>query len=183
MERRTIRRSDLLPYVVGALLAPIFPIAMVVHTVAREQPGYGLALSLAISVGGLCIAYLAGPAATFTVLPTSIRVANPFIRFEVPRHLFEGFDLLETVSVRLLVQGSEPITVQAALPGLSAAHSRKRLLRGLYGLQGCIDDIPPRPSCGGISKRMRLGNIAAATSALAAFFGAAWYVVANAALG
>jgi hypothetical protein len=178
-ESRVYRRSDLLPYVVGALLAPVFVVAMVVDITGHPQPGYGLALSLVLSVGGLCIAYFAGAAATFTVLPDSIRVANPFVLYEVPRHLFEGFDTLENVAVRMLVQGYRPITVQAVLPGLTAAHSRRRLLRNLRVLESCLDEVPPQPSFGETKKRLRLGNIAVVAMAFVGFFAVAWYVVAR----
>lgn len=179
LESRTYRRSDLLPFVIGALVAPVFVVAMVVDRMGHPQPGYGLALSLVFSVGGLCTAYFAGPAATFTVLPDSIRVANPFVLYEVPRHLFEGFDALEDVAVRMLVHGYRPITVQAVLPGLTAAHSRRRLLWNLRVLESYLDDIPQQPSSGETTKRLRLGNIAVVTTAFVAFFAVAWYVVAN----
>ncbi|MFC7244172.1 hypothetical protein ACFQO7_16995 [Catellatospora aurea] len=168
---RTFRRSDPLAYLVGGMFAPLLPAAVIVDRAGLPQPAFGLALCAVLSAAGLVTAYLAGPAAGFTVTPDTVTITNPLVRYEVPRHLAEGFDQLDNLAVRLRVRGHRPIEVRALVPGLGTDRSRRAVSRDLDRLEQFLTEVPVLPSAGAPRRSRRPLTIAMLSVVVAGFAG------------
>ncbi|MFI7304436.1 hypothetical protein ACIBM8_14610 [Micromonospora aurantiaca] len=66
--------------------------------------------------------YLAGPAAFVAVTRTHVVVANPLVRYRVPRSLVDGVRI-DGFDIELRVSGHAPIPIAALTPGVGG-HNR-----------------------------------------------------------
>ncbi|WP_426512732.1 hypothetical protein ACPPVO_20100 [Dactylosporangium sp. McL0621] len=164
----TIRRMDLLPFLVGGGVILIFPIA-----VAANQPSPWLPVGLLGCAAALVVvfAYLDGPAVTFTVDPARVVVGNTFVRYEVPRSRITGFATAEYLSLRMVLDDGRKISVRVWEPAMLSVSSIRpgtadARMRPVVEL---VERTPAGPGPGGpVLRRPRVGNILLATAPVAA---------------
>ncbi|MFE9689842.1 hypothetical protein [Micromonospora sp. NPDC005806] len=105
--------------------------------------------------------YLAGPAAYIAVTKTHVVVANPMVRYDVPRSLVDGVQGLPRLSIELRVLGHPTIDIRALIPGAGGGHrltaaGYERRLRSILWL---MEDTPMVAIAGPVVRRWRQGHV------------------------
>ena len=152
-----IRRSDPLALLAIAAGTAMGVFACVAPTDIPYTAQMRLLLFL-VPMGTLVLLmYLAGPAAFVAVTRTHVVVANPLVKYSVPRSLVDGVGGIVRLSIELRVSGHSPVPIAALIPGVGGPHRltlagyRRRFNR----IAALLDDTPATLMVGTVVRRYR----------------------------
>ena len=111
----TIRRLDKLSFLSMAMLAGAGAWSLTAITDENIRVIIGF---LPFLFTAIVVFYLAGPAAYIAVIRTHVVVANPMVRYDVPRSLVDGVQGNSRINIELRVLGNSPVYISALIPGL-----------------------------------------------------------------
>ncbi|MBU8856588.1 MULTISPECIES: hypothetical protein [unclassified Micromonospora] len=99
------------------------------------------------------LVYLAGPAAFVAVTRTHVVVANPLVRYSVPRSLVDGVRI-DGFSIELQISGHSPVPIAALTPGAGPPNRWSRVAR-LRRIATLLEYTPATLMAGTMVRRYR----------------------------
>lgn len=161
----TIRRWDVFPLLMVATF-----VGMSAFMLAAGPRWMNLAL-LPLLLTMAFVAFLGGPAAYLTVTPTHLVVANPVLRYVVPRSLADGVEPTWLRSIQLRLRGRAPLDLRAVSPWQpkDGRPTRRQHERRLAAVLAALDAVPPAPTTDDtVHRSYRLGHMVPLVVLLAA---------------
>lgn len=172
--RVVLRRMDKLPI----LLAAISTVGLVGAAVTNWRDPEALPMTSSVLAAILVLCYLGGPAAYVVVTPSILEVANPFVRYRIPRRRIVDYVDQGWSELRLRIDDGSRVVVAAVVPGLTQ-HQRQPhhvLQTKVNRLRQLIDQVPDAPCADPVRRQIRYDNIALVVIAGAAFVSAGVYL-------
>ncbi|QGN50131.1 hypothetical protein ACN26Y_00360 [Micromonospora sp. WMMD558] len=170
-----IRRLDKLAFMGMVILAAagVWSLTEITDENARVIVGFFPFLAT-----GIALFYLAGPAAYIAVTKTHVVVANPMVRYDVPRSLVDGVQGHSRLNIELRVLGHSPIDMSALIPGVGGGHTLsvaeyERRLRAILRL---MEETPMVTTAGSVARSWRPVHVALLVLCLACMIASVVYL-------
>lgn len=135
----TLRRHNLLPYVVASLFTAALALSLPFLPISFPL----ILAGAAMAIGMLVLCYLDGPAAFIRVTACHVVVANVFGVHRVPRRSVERVGGYENLGVDLFLRDGRKVSVTAFEPSLSPwGRSRREYVRLGRRLERALESVP-----------------------------------------
>ncbi|MEV0006492.1 hypothetical protein AB0H28_30040 [Micromonospora sp. NPDC050980] len=177
-----IRRLDKLPFVFMAMLAVAGAWSLTAVTDENLRVVVG---SIPVLATMIVLFYLAGPAAYIAVTKTHVVVANPMVRYDVPRTIVDGVQGNSRLNIELRVLGHSPIDISALIPGVGGGHrltvaQYERRLRAILEL---MEETPMVATTGPVVRKWRQGHVLLVVACLMGIIASIIYLAAGSPFG
>ncbi|WP_431931022.1 hypothetical protein [Micromonospora sp. RP3T] len=141
--------------------------------------------SLPFLATAIVLFYLAGPAAYIAVTKTHVVVANPMVRYDVPRAIVDGVQGHSRINIELRVLGHSPISIRALIPGVGGGHrltvaQYERRLRAVLEL---MEETPMVATTGPVVRKWRQGHVLLVVACLIGITASIVYLAAGSPFG
>ncbi|MCZ7439598.1 hypothetical protein O7598_24555 [Micromonospora sp. WMMC241] len=173
-----IRRLDKLALVFMVMLAVTGAWSL---TAITDENLIAVVGSLPFLATAIVLFHLGGPAAYIAVTETHVVVANPMVRYDVPRSIIDGVQGHSRLNIELRVLEHSPIDVSALIPGVGGGHrltvaQYERRLRAILEL---MEETPMVATIGPVVRRWRPGHVLLVVACLVGMIASVVYLSAG----